>query len=259
MSEQNTPQEGQQESNDVQLSPTQQEALNQGWVPKEEYHGDPEKWVDAGEFLRRGELFKKIESQGRELKEVRRALDGLKTLHASVREVEYQRALETLKAQKKEALESGDADAVIAADERIDLVKEQQRMLAMEQTTATQPSGEQHPIFVEWKNRNSWYESSRPMKAFADARGAELAAEGISPPEVLKIIEKEIRQEFPQKFQNQRQNRAPAVETGNNKGGSSKAAFQLTPEERRIMQTFVRQGVMTEEKYIADLKKIKGV
>jgi hypothetical protein len=241
-----------------ELTPVQQEALSSGWVPKEEFNGEQEKWVDAAEFLRRGELFKKIEAQGRELKDVRRALVEMKKLHSSVQEVEYKRALETLKAQKKTALEEGDADAVIAADERIDLVKEQQRQLATVQEDIPQ-AGEAHPEFVEWTQRNQWYTSSTPMKAFADALGQELASQGLTPPQVLKRVEEEVRKEFPNKFQNPRQNRASPVENGNSRSSSSSSSFQLSPDERRVMQTFVRTGAMTEAEYIKELKKVKGV
>jgi hypothetical protein len=242
----------------VELTPVEQEALQSGWVPKEEFNGDEHKWVDAAEYLRRGDLFKKIESQSRELKDVKRALLEMKKLHSEVREVEYTRALETLKAQKKTALEEGDADAVIAADERIDLVKEQQRQLQQE-VNQPQQSGEEHPEFVEWKTKNTWYTSNGPMKAFADALGQELASQGVSPSAVLKKVEEEIKKEFSHKFQNPRQNRVGAVEGSTGRGGASGNSFQLSPEEKKIMHTFVRTGVMSEQEYIKELKKVKGV
>ena len=107
----------------VEPSATELQAMESGWVPKDKYSGDEHKWVDAGEFLRRGELFSKIEDQSKQLKDVRRALDEMKKLHSQVREVEYKRALDALRQQKKDALIDGDAEAVIAADERIDLVR----------------------------------------------------------------------------------------------------------------------------------------
>lgn len=259
MSEQNLPQEGLETTEQVtpELTPVEQEALNSGWVPKDQFNGDEHKWVDAAEYLRRGELFKKIESQSKELKDVKRALQEMKKLHSEVREVEYKRALETLKAQKKAALEEGDADAVIAADERIDLIKEQQRALQQE-TPEVPQSGEEHPEFVEWKSRNSWYTSSTPMKAFADALGAELASQGLTPPQVLRKVEEEVKKEFPHKFQNPRQARPSAVESTSGRGGAA-SGFQLTPEEKRVMHTFVRTGVMTEADYIKELRKVKGL
>ena len=114
------------------LTPTQQEALAQGWVPKDEYDGDPEKFVDAGEFLRRGELFRKIESQSKEMKDMRKALAEMAKHNAKIREVEYQRALDTLKAEKKAALSEGDADRVVEIDDKIDLVKTQQKQDAQQ-------------------------------------------------------------------------------------------------------------------------------
>jgi len=240
-----------------QLSPVEQEALASGWVPKDQYQGEEHKWVDAGEFLRRGELFKKIENQSREIKDVRRALVEMKKLHANVQEIEYKRALETLRAQKKEALENNDADAVIAADERIDLIKEQQRQLQAETVEPVQ-SGEEHPEFVNWKTRNAWYVNSGPMKAFADALGADLARQGMPPSEVLRKVEAEVKKEFPHKFRNPNQDRPGAVEAPSSRSGGDKG-FQLSPDERRVMQTFVRTGVMTEAEYIKELKRVKGV
>lgn len=239
-----------------QLSPVEQEALSAGWVPKEEFHGEEHKWVDAAEFLRRGELFKKIELQSRELKDVKRALVEMKKLHADVREVEYKRALETLRNQKREALENNDAEAVIAADERIDLIKEQQRQLQAEPVEVN--SGEEHPEFVDWKSKNQWYTNSTPMKAFADALGAELAREGLTPSQVLKRVEEEVKKEFPNKFRNPNQDRRSGVEAPTGRSNAA-SGFQLSADERKVMQTFVRTGVMTEAEYIKELKRVKGV
>jgi len=236
-------------------TPVELQARDSGWVPKEEYKGEEHKWVDAGEFLRRGELFKKIEDQSKQLKDVRNALNEMKKLHGQVREVEYKRALDALREQKKQALIDGDADAVISVDERIDLVKDQQRELAKE-PPAVQESTE-HPEFTAWTERNGWYKASTPMRAFADALGRELASAGNSPSEVLKKVEAEVKKEFPHKFQNPNQGKPGAVESGRGTRTTS-TGFVMTDEERRIMNTFVRTGALTEAKYIEDLKKTRG-
>ena len=192
-----------------EYTPAETEALASGWVPKEEFlaRGDAEehKWVDAGEFLRRGELFRKIEDQSKQLKDVRSALNEMKKLHSQVREVEYKRALDALREQKRTALQEGDADAVIAAEERIDLVKEQAKQLQQEPQEVAEKT--EHPEFVQWTSRNAWYKNSAPMKAFADALGRELAAAGNAPAEVLKKVEAEVRKEFPNKFRNPNQDK----------------------------------------------------
>lgn len=254
----NIPAEGSESVNEP--SPVEVQAMESGWVPKDKYTGEEHKWVDAGEFLRRGELFKKIEDQSKQLKDVRSALNEMKKLHSQVREVEYQRALDALKAQKKTALLEGDADAVIAADERIDLVKEQVRQFQNEPAANVQAeSGAEHPEFVAWTEQNSWYKSSTPMKAFADALGQDLARAGNSPSEVLRKVAAEVRKEFPHKFRNPNQEKPGAVESGGTSGSSKGTKFQLTDDERRIGNNFVRTGAFDNiDQYIAELKKTRG-
>lgn len=247
----------------VSIDPIEQEARASGWVPKEEFHGDEHKWVDAGEFVRRAPLFQKIDTAGREIKELRKSLEALKAHHAQVRETEYKRALDELKAAKKEAYIEGDPDALIEIDEKVAAVKDAQARFKQEQAQeaakATDPEVI-HPEFAAWTKRNTWYNDNKPMRAFADTLGLELRAQGMSPTDVLRQVEIKIKEEFPNKFRNPNRDKAAAVE-GGGKGGPAKGnsgEASLTDEERRIMNTFVRTGVMTKEQYIADLKKVKG-
>jgi hypothetical protein len=242
-----------------QLTPIQQEALDMGWVPKEEFDGDPDRWVDAGEFVRRGELFKKIESQSKEMKELRKALNELAKHNAKVREVEYDRALKALKSEKKAALAEADADRVIEIDDQIDLVKDQQRQLQAQQVQQVQQTAAQeiHPELKNWMGRNGWYESNRSMRAWADARGIELAEAGQSPTDVLKTLEKEVKDRFKEKFHNPNRDRAGAVEGNVPRGNTKGADFELSDVEKTIMKTLVDGGHITKEEYIKQLKAVK--
>lgn len=240
-----------------QLSAVEQKAAEQGWVPQEDWSGDPEQWRPAKEFLDRGELFKKIEDQNRTIKEFKKALEDLKGHHAKTRETEYKRALDTLKAQKMQALEDGDAKSVINIDDQIDLIKDEQRKLA------SQPQepvvAELNPEFVAWTDRNKWYERDDNMKIFADALGQKLAAAGRSPSAVLAEVERQVREEFPHKFKNPNRDKPGSVEGSSSKGGKGGTdSVQLNDDERRVMQRFVRTGVMTEKQYLDELKRVKG-
>ncbi len=244
-----------QQENAPELSPIELKAIEAGWVPETDWEGDPEQWRPAKEFLDRGELFKKIEDQNRTIKEVRRALDDLKSHHSKTRETEYARALQALKAQKKAALEDGDADSVIDIDDKIDLVKQEQSNLVKEVPS----SPEIDPQFTEWVGKNKWYDTSQPMRAYADALGRDLAFKGLSPREVLKEVEQKVKEEFPHKFKNPNRELPSAVEGSTNKGSKGVASFTLSDEERRVMQRFVRTGVMSEKEYTDELKRVKGV
>lgn len=248
-----------QEVTTPQMSQTEVEARESGWVPKEEFTDDPEKWVDAGEFLRRGSLFKKIDSQSREIKAMRQAIADIQALHEKSRQAEYERALKTIREEKKAALEEGDADAVIEADEKLDMLREAQREDKIQRVEAPE-TGEAHPEFVNWVNKNTWYKSHAGMKAFADAIGAELQGQGLTPREVLKRVEEEVRKEFPNRFKNPNQEKPNAVEGGGSpRGVKGKDEYVLSDQERSIMNNLVRLKVMTKEQYIEELKKVNGV
>ena len=114
------------------VNPIEAQAREQGWTPREEFDANPDnagkKWRDAEEFVDRGELFSKIDELSRKYKSTQKTLDQLNDHHKKVKDAEYQRALNTLKAQKKEALEEGDADALIEIDDRIADVKAAQKV-----------------------------------------------------------------------------------------------------------------------------------
>lgn len=239
-----------------QFTEIEQRASEQGWRPEDQWDGDPAAWRPAKEFLDRGELFKKIDEQNRTIKEFRRALDDLARHHSNVREAEYKRARQELLAQKKDALLEQDADKVIEIDERLDAVKDAQRAAAAAPVVQTQP--QLNPDFVQWKEKNSWYGENEAMTAYADRIGNQLAGPGADAKSILVEVERRVKKEFATKFENPARKQPAAVEGGGAKGGAKKESYELSSEERKMMQRFVKTVPgMTEEKYIADLKKIK--
>lgn len=236
------------------------QALDNGWKPKDQWQGDPKKWVPADEYNRRGELFSKIDTMGRELRENKKALRMLQEHHGKVKEAEYNRALESLKAAKKQALIDGNADAVLEADEQLLDIKAAR--IADENTRKT-VSKEPHPNFVAWVEKNNWYAQDEEMRMAADDIGIAHAKTHPekSPEDVLKYVEFRIKKSYPEKFTNQNRNRPSTVAGREVQSGNKtiKDTFELTDEERKVMNTFVADGIMTKEQYIADLKTIKGV
>lgn len=251
--------EPQEQAQEKQYSAIEQRAMEQGWRPKEEFEGDPDAFIDAPEFVRRGELFSKIEHQSKELKAVKAALDALKQHHSKVKEVEYERALKALQNARKQALVEGETERFLELEQRIEEVKEEKEEFDKGiSAVKAEPVRDINPEFTAWVDRNSWYESSKPMRAYADKLGVELAQEGYEPSEVLRLVEKEIKKEFAHKFQNQKASRPQAVESAG-RSGAKVDTFQMTDEERNIMRKMVRGGALTEQEYIKQLKELKGV
>lgn len=240
-----------------ELSPTEQRAREQGWVPRDEFEGEEYKWVDAGEFLRRGELFEVIEAKNKEVKAIRETLKQFQNHHSKVQEAAYKKAVADLKAKKKEALEEGNADLVIEVDEQLADVKQQQQVIATQ--AQEQPEQVFHPEFVAFTQKNQWYNNTPSMRRWADGRGEELAASGTSPSEVLRTIEREVKQRFPEKFENPNRNRPGSVEAGTQRGSKSSSAYVPNETEERMATKFVREGLFkNKQEYYAELQAMKG-
>jgi len=239
-----------------QVDSYEQQAREQGWRPKEEYEGDPEKWRPAKEFVERGELFGKIDHMGKELKETRKALKMLQEHHSKVKETEYNNALKELKALQKKHLEEGNSDGYLEATELLtDLKAEQKAREVVVQNQPNQPD----PRFIAWTQENKWYQTNVEMREYADTVGMGYASRnpGVDPEAVLQYVAKEVKARFKDSFVNPNRSKPNSVE-GASAPAATKSSFELTDDERRVMNTFIRTGVMSKEEYIAEIKKMRG-
>jgi len=240
-----------------QPSPIEQKALEQGWRPRAEFEGSDDDFIDAKEFVRRGELFSKIEHQNKELKAVRQALEAFKVHHGKVKEAEYERALKSLQSARKEAVINGEHEQAFALEEKIDEIKAEKAEIVKEASTPITTNSNQE--FTEWMSRNKWYTSDNELREEADVLGIGYHQKGKSPSEVLNLVEQRIKKMFPEKFTNQKANQPNRVEGSSRQGSSRAESLSMDDSERAIMRKIVKTGVMTEQEYMAELKKTRGV
>ncbi len=245
------------QNQEVQLSEIEQKALDMGWRPKEEFDGAEEDFIEAKEFVRRKPLFDKIEQINRSNKHLHQTVNALKEHYTKVEVAAYNRALKDLQAKQKEAVKAGDLEQYHELQQEISEVEDQKRDLVAE---TAQETKELPTEYVSWKTRNSWYQTDPGMTDYADQVGRELASQGMEPAQVLKAVEQRVKQVFKHKFENPNRSRPGAVESTSNKSAGTRKGgdFQMTEQEKTVMNALVRQGVLTKEQYIADLKKVKG-
>ncbi len=255
--DQETPQGQEGQTNEPQYTEIQLKAIDQGCIPKEEFDGDESEFIDAAEFVRRGELFKKIEAQSKHIKRVEQALEAFRLHHTKVKESEYQRALNELKNQRKQAMRENDGETAIALEEKIEAIEAEKHQVTQAVNVYLDTQDDTYTEeFQNWVSSNPWYESSKVMRKAADAIGIELYKAGHSPQEVLRMVEAEIKKEFPEKFQ--RKSRPTAVEAPTRSGAKSDSSFAMTPEEKEIMRKIVSVTPgYTEADYIKDLKRTR--
>ena len=102
-----TPIQGEAPEASQQPNAVESKAKDMGWRPLEDFDGNPDEFIDAGEFVRRKPLFDKIETTTKQLKNVSKSLDYLKEHYQKVKETEYNRAIADLNAQRKTAKKEG--------------------------------------------------------------------------------------------------------------------------------------------------------
>lgn len=248
-------------------------ALSMGWRPKEEWNGNDVDFIDATEFVRRKPLFDKIESQkvfyDRKIKEVEGTLNSLAQHHQKVKETEYQRAIKDLKEQKRAAMKEGDTIVALELEDKMDDLtsthQEEIKALKEEQQTNKVVNNGPSPEFVVWSKENKWYMSDEEMHDFADGTAAsfvqrsKIKGELITEQDVFKYVDKQVRKAFPEKFSNPNRDRPSAVSSSNvsnNKDTKLTASVKLSAEQEEVARNFAKNGVMTREEYIKELKAI---
>lgn len=181
------------------------EARQQGWTPKDEFKGDPEKWIDAEAFVSRGEtvmplLKKQVQSQKGEIDFLKRQVKKLTKLEQRA----YDNALTDLKAKQAEAVEFGDIAAFKQIDKQLDDLRAD--MAPEPAAKGEDPTS----AFVEFREANEWYDlgglqgasaDERRARALADRTADKLAAQGLqkelSPSEFFARVAEEVREQMP--------------------------------------------------------------
>ncbi len=216
------------ETKKEEVTPDMQKAIDSGWSPKDSWRGDPNEWVDFGEFNRRGEIFNHLKSTKDEVAKYKSEVDELKAVLTEFQKVneaiinkEHESILSELERQKAEAIQIGDGEAVINAEKKIEDFK-----ASKNPPKANVPDTEEEapvdPVIVakasEFEARNPWYATEQrvaagdtnvdwEMSQIADSIGIAYVKEqklktgSIPPPDtVLQRIESRLAQLYPDKF-----------------------------------------------------------
>ena len=238
-------------------------ASEMGWVPQDQYRGDPNKWVDAETFVSRGNksgpilkernehLIKEIQELKNQFAEHKKTTEQFKQFQADLQErkaAEYKAQIAELRAQKSEAIRNGDGDAVNDIDDRIDAIKD--RTKEVEQP---QPKTEQyapHADFEGWQAENSWFTTDKKLQAYAvevakEMRLSDTTSEGRV---FFDKVKEAVRKDFPSKFGNPNRSKPSAVESGSSgKSFNGKTMDDIPADERKVIKGFIAQGLYKTE------------
>ena len=174
-----------------------------GWSPKEEFRGDPDKWIDAETYVKRGEeLLPLLKATTRKQSEKISALEGKLTETASalklatdaidaLKETTSKAALDKVREQKVElkaaltnARSEGDLDAELEIQEKLAettaAIKEAERPRPkVEPVVEVDPNDlTKTPDWIEWKSENAWFGTDKRKTALSLGIADELRSGG---------------------------------------------------------------------------------
>ena len=264
----------------VDNSGVEKDARVFGWVPKEEFRGSEDSWVDAETFVKRGKeinpilrannerLKKEMEAERqkhtREIAELKTATEEFKQFQKEAFERKQQQ-LETelgdLKNQRKEAIREGDADLVVELEDRIEEVKEEKaKKVEIKQPVAAPQETEVKldPTLSEWiENNNSWFGPDVEATEIANGIGASIRRQfpQLSGKAFLDKLDEKLKQRVPELYGNQNQTRN-AVEGSTTRSSSSsgkKSYDNLPAEAKAACDKFVKQGLFKSKQEYVDL------
>ncbi len=228
---------------DQQPDAAEDKARRLGWKPKDEFSGPDGKWVDAAEFVRRGEESpallrennKVLERQVKVLKDDLRKFAGQM---GTIQKRAYDTAVRDLEARHAEAVESGDAHAAL------DVAKEM-HALSREVEDVVAPDGpdeDDRAALDDFKARNPWMGKDNAMTAYAVALSNDLQGQGVEGKAQLEEVERQMRAAFPAKFTRPRP-AVSAVESQTPSRPRAKSFIDLPSDAKQMAQNLVKRGV----------------
>lgn len=229
--------------------PLVEKARASGWRPKEEFEGDPDQWVDAGEFVRRKPLFDQLHTLKKQLSAAEKQQQQLAEFAANASKRAREQALAEFEAEKKAAFEAGDYQAFNEAD------KKAQQIQQADPRQQVQAAPEIPQEVQDFAKRNErWFEKDRAMTAYAVDMAREYIEQGgKTREEALRLVEADVKREFAHKFVNPNKDKPAAVvaENGDKRGAGKLTMSDLTKEQRSVWNSL--KNHMTFEEYAKEL------
>jgi hypothetical protein len=250
-----------------EVSEVERKARNVGWVPKEEFRGDPARHVSAEEFLQRSDsLMPLLRRDNDKLHKKVSDLEGiLKETRDAQREfVEFASKAEQRAYDKAKAEYQAQAEAAAANADQAGVRHAMQQMEALEKPfkptpKPVEPAVNVDPTIQNWIAREDWYRNSQTLKGYAIDTFGEIERDhpGMAVEEMLAETKRRTMDKFPEKFGINPRRDAPATvstPTGGNAPvrHNGRAYDNLPTDAKAACEKFMKTiPGFTREQYVA--------
>lgn len=177
------------------------EAREMGWVAKEEFKGDPEKWVDAEEFVERGKhilpillennkrMKRELLTRDQQIDKLRQSVESSQLAIAELRKVNteatkraVEAAIKRTKDELKAAVEDRDVERELELRDQLTDLQQAKKDADAKPVEAPpkEPKEEKlSPDFVAWRTANEWFLDESTPEARKRIKAAVRLAEDI--------------------------------------------------------------------------------
>lgn len=262
-------------------NPIELEAMDQGWVPKDEFierGGDPNDWRDARWFLDRGDLLHQLKSLRGELSRTKQGIEALKEHNSKLAKKESDQLKLGLKRQYQMALDEGDSEkAAEINDWLMELKVSESNSQKVESQNQPEVSGPSQ-AWVSWIKENPWYSTKPDLREEADDYGKgvynsllmENGGQPLSEDQISQMgkkVSRYIKRIFPNEFKNESRSRQSTVmgssTTTRGKKGKKTKGFTMNdiPEDMRpAAESVMSTGVFKNlDEYVSQLLTMPDV
>jgi hypothetical protein len=242
----------------------EQKAADIGWVPLDQWKGDPDKWRPAEEFVERGEkilpiLKKELDKTKAELKIAlslnQQEIERIKADAYEKAKAEYQAKIRIIDQREVEAFKNQDVELLGEVRKARESVKppEPPKPIAPQKDV----------VFEDWASKNAWYQTDKELADAADIISHKIVAERggkvteADRPALLEEMTKRVKSAHPTKFSNPKREEPGGVEGGSQQAAPKKSGktFDSLPESakgayNKLADKFKAKGrTFTKEQY----------
>ena len=216
----------------------EKDALEKGW--------DPSRSKSAKEWLDDLPLYTAIKEKNKELKQLKKTVDELKSLFEKKEKAEYDQTVAQLETQRKDAVAKNDYKSIQAIDE-------QKNKLAAPANVVHDAVLEFQDRNKEWLNGIGWKE--KEMKDFVLRRDSDLMALKLPVDEHMEMLERDVKSKYRDYFDKnistndgvmhavEKNSSTPIVKNSKRKYTIN----DLNPEQQKAAKGFVKYKVFDND------------
>ncbi len=241
-------------------------ATSWGWKPKDEFYGNPDRWVDAKTFIENERLIsttrhdkgKKLELDIRDLTKM---MKNMKSHQEKVRKADIDNLTEKLTEKKNQLIAEGDVEGVGKIDEQLGKVSD---MANEEADDSDDETPKLSPLYTEWVEKNDWYGKDVQLSNLADKIAEDYKELPLD--KMLKLVDKEIARETDKRKINKESLKtkdAPGKDVATVAGGAHNTKIKkkytfsdLSFEQKKICENYENIGLYKRQEFVDELGKI---